>query len=118
MNSVNFITPYIYLHSEEKFLPVTPDQYLIETNVYRGNTMLNNNVNTVTLQKYAYDGSLKLKSKHKNPKLFWQKYEYDNPDNIPLYYIESKKELTYPDKTSRIYIERIFNVFYGYNESG
>jgi hypothetical protein len=116
--AANFIIPYIFLHSEEKFLPVTPTQYLKEVVMMKGNNIIENEVSLDILSKHTYDNSLMLKSKHSNPKNFWNEYKYSNPNSIPLYYIENKKSLVYPDGKSRDYIERIFTTFYGYNEAG
>lgn len=118
-NTDNFILPYIYLHADEKLLPLTPDQYLSEVvMVKKSNILISNNVSLKVLSNNTYDSTLNLQSKHSDPRKFWEEYKYSNPSTIPLYYTETKQTLIYPDGIPHDYYERIFTTFYGYNEAG
>src|SRR5437016_498683 len=101
-----FITPIVFLHKEETYLPITPEQYLQTVALWRNNTKMEDIVTLDTLATYANDINADLRSKYNDPKQFWKEYKYDDITSIPMYYTERKCSLQYPDSTQHEYIER------------
>lgn len=118
-NFVEMILPIFYLHDEEPFKPLLPDEYLSNVFLYRDSTneLLEEKVSLEILKKYTDSSDYSLRSKHKDPKQFWAKYYYKDINTVPLFYTEEIKHVQSADGVIDSYIERNFNIFYGYNSA-
>lgn len=107
-----FVLPVLFLHPNETLRPITPEQYLKTVDLYndKTKTKITDNVTLQTLADYKEGDYMNLKSKHPDPKKFWEHYDYTRLSLLPLYHTAELKTLN-----GEQYIERNFNIFYGYN---